>query len=134
MAINNSDNYIGLFGGANGASWPGFWVNNLKLNNTRIQNPGAISGSLAGYAGCAIISGVESVGVNISGARNNTGGLIGQTYYETKVLHSKVNGSIASSTSMGAWSGGSGNIGGLIGQVPGSLLEAGYNETNVNII
>ncbi len=34
---------------------------------------------------------------------------------------------------MGIWSSGSGNIGGLIGQVPGSIFEAGFNETNVNL-
>jgi hypothetical protein len=34
---------------------------------------------------------------------------------------------------MGIWSSGSGNIGGLIGQVPGSLLEVGFNETNMEL-
>ncbi len=89
LSIKSPDNYTGLFGVANGASWPGFWVNNLRLNNVHIQDSDAISGSLVGMTGCAIISGVESIGVDISGAKNNTGGLIGQTYLETKVLYSK---------------------------------------------
>ncbi len=100
LSINSPDQYTGLFGQANGAAWPGFWVNNLKLNNTRIQNPDIISGSLAGYGGCAIISGVESTGVAITGSKNATGGLIGQAGYELKILYSKVAGSISSADSM----------------------------------
>lgn len=46
-----------------------------------------MSGSLAGYAGCAIISGVESTGINITGAQNMSGGLIGATYLETKIFY-----------------------------------------------
>lgn len=100
LSINNPDKYTGLFGQANGASFPGFWVNNLKLNNTRIQNSDDISGSLAGMAGCAIISGVESTGVNITGAKNVTGGLIGQAGYELKILYSKVSGSLSGADAM----------------------------------
>lgn len=133
LAINNPDKYTGLFGQANGASWPGLWINNLKLNNTRIQNSDTISGSLAGYAGCAIISGVESTGVNITDAKNATGGFIGQIGYETKILYSKVSGSLTTADSIKSAPEGGGSIGGMIGYAPGSPLEIAYSESNVSI-
>ncbi len=110
LSINAPDKYTGLFGIANGASWPGFWVNNLKLNNTRIQNSDDISGSLGGYVGCAIISGVESNGVAMTGAKNVTGGLIGQAGYELKILYSKVSGSLSGADGMKSAPEGGGSI------------------------
>ncbi len=136
LTFNNPDDNIGLFGQAQGASWPGVWINNLKLNNVTIQNPGIGAGSLGAMMGCAIISGVEATGVNITGAQNMTGGLIGYTGYETKVLYSKVNGGsngIITSDNMRTAPEGSGAIGGLIGRVPGSLLEIRRVETNINL-
>ncbi len=136
LTFNNPDDNIGLFGQAQGASLPGVWINNLKLNNVTIQNPGVGAGSLAGMMGCAIISGVDATGVNITSAQNMTGGLIGYTGYETKVLYSKVNGGssgIITSDNMLPAPQGSGAIGGLIGRVPGSLLEVRRVETNINL-
>jgi hypothetical protein len=133
LSINSPENYTGLFGQANGAAWPGLWINNLKLNNTRIQNPDIISGSLAGYAGCAIISGVESTWINITGAKNATGGLIGQIGYETKILYSKIAGSLSTADSIKSAPEGGGSIGGMIGYAPGSPLEIGYSESSVSI-
>jgi len=136
LKIANSDINIGLFGQAQGASWPGLWVNNLKLNTVTLQSPGAGAGSLAGMAGCAIISGVEATGVNITGAQKMTGGLIGYTGYETKVLYSKVTGGssgIVTSDNMDTAARGGGSIGGLIGRVPGSALEIRETETNITL-
>lgn len=133
LSINTPEKYTGLFGAANGASWPGFWVNNLRLNNTRIQSSEDISGSLAGMAGCALISGVESLGVNITGAKSMSGGLIGQTNYETKILYSKVAGTLSTADSMKSAGEGAGSIGGMIGVVPGQPLEIAHSESNVNL-
>lgn len=129
LRLTSTDDYIGLFGSANGASFPGFWVNNLKLNNTRITSPGNNSGTLAGYAGCAIISGVESIGINMTGVKNNAGGLLGATYLETKILYSKVQGTLATSDGAFVASG----VGGMVGLNPGSRLEIGQSESAVNI-
>lgn len=129
LRLTSSNDYVGLFGQANGASFPGFWVNNLKLNNTRITNPGNNSGALAGYAGCAIVSGVESIGINMTGVKNNAGGLIGATYLETKILYSKVQGTLA--TSDGAFVASA--IGGMVGMNPGSRLEIAQSESAMAI-
>lgn len=116
-------------------------MNNLKLNNTRIQNSddtsnpngSGITGSLAGYGGCAIISGVESTGVTITGAKDATGGLIGQAGYELKILYSKVAGSISTADSIKPATAGGGHIGGMLGYAPGQPLEIGNSEANVNL-
>ncbi len=129
LRLTSSDDYIGLFGQANGSSFPGFWVNNLKLNNTRITNPGTNSGTLAGYSGCALISGVESIGINMTGVKSRSGGLIGSTNLETKVLYSKVQGTL--STSNGSFVASA--IGGMIGSTPGGPLEIGLSESAMAI-
>jgi hypothetical protein len=97
LTLKTPDNFVGLFGQAGGGY--GFWINNLKLNTTTLQNPGDNSGSLIGMGGCAILSGVESTSITMNNTKSQAGGLIGYANYETKILYSKTSGSLITTTS-----------------------------------
>lgn len=40
--------------------------------------------------GCALVDGVEISNMDMQGVKNSSGGLVGYTWYETKILNSKV--------------------------------------------
>lgn len=128
LTIKSPEDYVGLFGAAQGASYAGVWIHNLKLNNVLIQDPGNISGSLAGMLGCAVVDGVEIVNMDMQWVKNSSGGIAGYTWYDTKILNSKVQWSISTADTAAISA-----IGGIAGYTPGGPLELGYTESDVII-
>jgi hypothetical protein len=129
LTIKNSKDYIGLFSAASGASYAGVWIHDLKLSNVLIENPGNISGSLTWWLGCAVVNGLEITNTNMQGVKNSSGGIAGYTNYESKILYSKVQGSISTADDLTPISA----IGGIVGITPGGPLELAHSESDVAI-
>ena len=128
LTIKDGENYSGLFAGA-GAGTSGFWIDDLKMNNTTLVNPGENAGTVLGFAPCALVSGVESTQIQIRWARNTTGGMVGQSsYYPLTMIYAKASWAIETNNDINNV----GNIGGVVGFSAGSL-DVWFVESTVNI-
>lgn len=87
-----------------------------------------MSGSLTGWLGCAVVNGFEVTNTDMQGVKNSSGGIAGYTNYESKILYSKVQGSITTADTAAISA-----IGGIVGITPGGPLEIGYSESDVTI-
>ncbi len=78
--------------------------------------------------GCAVVDGVEISNMDMQGVKSSSGGIAGHTWYDTKILYSKAQGSISTADSAAISA-----IGGIAGYTPGGPLELAYTESDVTI-
>ncbi|MDD6210589.1 MAG: hypothetical protein PUB21_08300 [Bacteroidales bacterium] len=123
MIINNTENYAGLFGYADGAE-----IKNVNIgNDSKISNAGQYTGALAGYATNTKITDCHNAAY-VTAVKNNIGGLVGFAGMGTDITLCSNTGDVFSENGVML-----GGIAGALGDSKGTgVIYNSFNEGKIS--